>query len=134
MVLGAALLALTLPYYGAVNVRSIATALGWVIGLAAIYTLIQLVVVKLAPRVNRWVGAVLALAPLIAVFVTAGAPGQVGAQTFLGLSLLLAAWRADAGCEVMSLPGLLTGQRTHLMCLLFSPIDRLEARFTSHQG
>jgi hypothetical protein len=132
--LGAALLALVYPYFNAGNTRYIAIALGWAIGLAAFYAFLQFVLRRVASRISRWVGAILAFAPLIVVFGTMGAPGQVGAQTFLGLSLLAAAWRADAGCEVMSLPGLLMGQRTHLMCLLFSPIDSIETRFASHNG
>lgn len=40
----------------------------------------------------------------------------------------------DAGCEVMSLPSILTGQRTHLACIAFSPIDCLEARVMNRFG
>ena len=42
--------------------------------------------------------------------------------------LVLAGLRSDAGCEVMAIPGLVLGRRTHLACIVFSPIDWLEEK------
>ena len=79
-------------------------------------------------KLNRWLGAFLAILPVFVVFLLGGGLGQVGALSFLAVSLLLAAARADAGCEVMSIPSLVFGRRTHLMCLLFSPLDWVEEK------
>ena len=57
-----------------------------------------------------------------------GGPGKLGSALFIGISLILASVRADGGCEVMAIPDLLFGTRTHLLCIAFSPIDWLEAR------
>jgi hypothetical protein len=47
---------------------------------------------------------------------------------YVGLSMLLAALRGDAGCELVSLPDLVLGRRTEVWCPVFTPIDRVEAR------
>ena len=64
----------------------------------------------------------------MAVILLGGPFGEVGGLTFLAASLLLAGARADAGCEVMSIPGLLFGRRTHLVCIALSPVDWVERR------
>lgn len=52
--------------------------------------------------------------------------GFIGAAAYVGLSLLPAAWRADPGCEVMTLPAVLLGRHNTLPCILFTPLDALE--------
>ena len=128
--LGAVLLLLVVPFFTAAGPRWLGVTLGWAAAFVLFYSALHLAIDRLVPNLNRWVGATLAFAPLVVVFVNAGAPGQVGVQTFLGASLVLAALRADSGCEVMSIPGLIFGRRTHLMCLLFSPLDWVEARLS----
>ena len=54
-----------------------------------------------------------------------------GPLAFLAVSLVLAAILADAGCEVMSIPALVFGKRTHLVCLLFSPLDWVEEKIAA---
>lgn len=100
-----------------------------VFALIAFYTLTHLLVMRFLPNINPYLGTVLALGPAIAVFILTGAAGQMGVTGYIGGSLLLDAITADLGCEVMALPGLIFRQRTHLCCLLFSPIDWLENRF-----
>ena len=102
-----------------------------VVGLAALYVLIHWLVSSYLRKLNRWLGAFLAILPVLLVFVLGGTLGQVGAASFLAISLLLAAIRADAGCEVMSIPSILLGRHTHLMCLLFSPLDWVEQRIVA---
>jgi len=101
---------------------------GVVAGEFAFYALMHLVVERFFRRINPWIGAVLAVAPVAAVFLLSDAPGRLGTLLFLGVSLLFTAARADGGCEVMTLPGMVFGRRTHLVCIAFSPIDWLEDR------
>ena len=75
---------------------------------------------KFTPSINRVTGAMLAFGPfLIVLLLGYGGPPATGALTFLAASLLLAAIRADSGCEAMSTPAVLSGKHTHLGCLLF---------------
>jgi hypothetical protein len=77
---------------------------------------------------NPPTGVLVALLPVPVFFVVRNTMIQVGILAFYGLSLLAAAVRGDRGCEVMSLPTLVLRQRSHLPCLLFSPLDWLEER------
>ena len=52
--------------------------------------------------------------------------GGTAAITYIGVSLLIDVMRADSGCEVMAIPGLVLGNRTHLACIVFSPFDAIE--------
>lgn len=99
---------------------------GVVVGEVAFYAVLHLIVSRFFRVVNPWIGAVLAVAPVATVFLMSDAPGRLGTLLFVGISLLFAAARADGGCEVMTLPGMLFGKRTHLVCIAFSPIDWLE--------
>lgn len=47
---------------------------------------------------------------------------------FVGISLLLGAARGDGGCEVIAIPNALTGRRDPMGCVVYAPIDALEAR------
>jgi len=47
---------------------------------------------------------------------------------WIGMSLVLAAARGDAGCEVLAVANLLTGRRERVGCIVFTPIDAAEAR------
>ena len=62
------------------------------------------------------------------MFVFGGPLGRVASVAYIGISLVLQAIRSDGGCEVMSIPGMLFGRRTHLVCIVFSPIDWVEDR------
>ena len=53
---------------------------------------------------------------------------------FIGVSLVVTAIRADGGCEVMTLPGVFLGKRTHLVCIAFSPLDWIEDKFTGRNS
>jgi hypothetical protein len=112
--------------------------LGVFIALAVFYALVHYLVSNFFRQMNRWLGAAIANLPIIVVFIL-GVPsglifgsgeGQLAAISYVGIALLIAGIRADPGCEVMSIPGLLFGQRTHLACIAFSPIDWLEEKLT----
>jgi hypothetical protein len=75
---------------------------------------------------------------LIAVVLAAAVP--VAALTpvtgtsfwiWIGGSLVLAAVRGYGGCEILAFPNALTGRRDQVGCIVFSPIDRAEARARS---
>jgi hypothetical protein len=108
--------------------------LGLVVALTLFYMLVHYVVSRHFPNLNPWSGAVLAITPVFLVWFLGqgGGPlfgqgeGGTAAITFVALSLLIDVVRADSGCEVMAIPGLIFGNRTHLACIAFCPIDALE--------
>jgi hypothetical protein len=53
---------------------------------------------------------------------------QVAIWSFLGASMLVAALRGYAGCEVLAIPNAITGRRDQIGCVLYTPIDAAEAR------
>jgi hypothetical protein len=69
-----------------------------------------------------------ALVVLFANHYTAGA-----AALFYGATLLLAAWRGQAGCEFTLLSNVLLGRDDEIGCPAFTPIDALEARQRSQR-
>ena len=56
------------------------------------------------------------------------ANGNVTIWVWLGASMLLAAARGYAGCEVLAVSNLITGRRDQIGCILYSPIDAAEAK------
>lgn len=53
---------------------------------------------------------------------------EVAIWSFFGVSMLVAALRGYAGCEVLAIPNAITGRRDQIGCVLFTPIDAAEAR------
>lgn len=120
------------PVYRDVSLEGVLIRLGWTMGLVLFYLILHFFILKFTPKFNRVIGAILAFGPILAVFLIGyGGPAATGALTFLSISLLIAAIRADSGCEVMSIPSIFTGKHTHLACLLFSPIDWCERNIHS---
>lgn len=128
-VLGALLVGLLYPSVISASSDVLTWAAAVVVGLIAFYTLIHLLVMKYLPNINKYVGTILALSPAVAVLLLSGAPGEIAVTGYIGGSLILDALTADLGCEVMALPGLFFQKRTHLSCIVFSPIDWLENKF-----
>jgi hypothetical protein len=56
------------------------------------------------------------------------------ALLFFGSSMLLAAFRGDAGCEILSSSNWLLRRHDRIACALFFPIDALERRDTCSQS
>jgi hypothetical protein len=110
----------------AFNLRVLAV----VLALTAFYAVMHFMISKYVSRLNRWLGALLAVVPVILVFVFGGPVGRVASVAYIGVSLLVQGIRSDGGCEVMSIPAIIFGRRTHLVCILFSPIDWVEGRLT----
>lgn len=55
-------------------------------------------------------------------------PTRNATLVFLGASLLLAALRGYGGCESLAISNWLLRRNDQVGCLLFSPVDQLEAR------
>ncbi|MGH9695530.1 MAG: hypothetical protein ACRD5Z_15370 [Bryobacteraceae bacterium] len=134
-VIGFALIAEVIPVYGRVDARFLSGAALLVVGLLVGCSLVHVFVSRHLILISPWLGAALANALLVAVFVGGYAgwllrrgEGQVATITFLGASLLLAALRGDAGCEVMSIPSALFGGHSRLPCIVFSSLDWLEGK------
>lgn len=118
------------PVYQEVTTEGALIRVGWAIGLIGFYFLLHLIISRSFSSIHPVAGSILAFAPFLAVFfVGYGGPAATGALTFLAIALILAAIRGDSGCEVMSIPAMITGKHTHLCCLLFSPIDWCESKF-----
>ena len=64
----------------------------------------------------------------VAIDVLTPASGEVALWVWLGGSMLVAAARGHGGCEVLAIPNLITGRRDQIGCILYTPIDRAEAR------
>ncbi len=122
------------PVYLEVTFEGMLIRLGWALALFIFYILLHYIILKFELQINTVAGAILAFAPFLAVFfIGYGGPAATGALTFIAVSLILAAIRSDSGCEVMSVPSALTGNHTHLCCLLFSPIDWCENKFRNNE-
>ncbi len=92
--------------------------------------MVHLAISRFVPSINPWLGAVIAVTPVFLVFALVGPALRFAALMFIGVSLVVTAIRSDGGCEVMTLPGMLTGKRTHLVCIVFSPLDWIEDKLT----
>ena len=142
LLLGLALMIYVTPIYFRVPVLLAVGAWLLVLGLIGVYSLINIIVSRRIVAFGPYLGAVVALGLLVALYV-AGASrlpilgrgkGQLAALTFLGVSLVVAGVRAVSGCELMAIPGIFFGKHTELACLIFSPLDRLERKLRSKRG
>ncbi len=122
--------AIVTPYYLTISSQSNLKIVAAIGGLLILYTVMHLVIAKYVPGLNRWLGAVLAVVPVMLVFLFGGGIGQMGAASYVGGSLFIDSLNGDGGCEVMAIPGLIFGKRTHLVCIAFSPFDWLEEKLT----
>src|SRR2546428_10470600 len=139
ILVGVVLLAQVLPVYFRVDAHLVLWTVLLMVGLLVVYSLRQVLLSRRLVAFGSWLGAVVGLAILVALYLAGGfgAPllgrgeGRLAAVTFLGGSLLVAGLRADPGGEVMSIPGAIFGKHTELGCLIFSPLDRLERKWRS---
>jgi hypothetical protein len=80
---------------------------------------------------KSWVRSLVVLGTVVAVevgatFVTP-LDGASALLIFIGVSLLVATIRDDAGCEAVAIPNALTGRRDSTGCVLYAPIDAIES-------
>jgi len=145
LVLGAYLLLLGLPYYlfpgmsvsflGNTYSSSYVTvvlASGVTLGFFAFYLVIHRASTTMLRNLNMWWGAALANIPPLGVFVISAFLGlgfaQIAVFTYVGVAMLMAGWRKDDGCEVLSPANAFLGKKSHFACIVFSPIDWAEKK------
>jgi len=103
---------------------------GVFVALAVFYTVVHYLVARYLGGLHPWLGAAIAVAPAFVVFLQGGVY-EVGVIAFIGLSLVVIAVLGHPGCEVLAFPALILGRRTHLACILFSPLDWIEGKLVS---
>jgi hypothetical protein len=102
----------------------------WVLGLVGFPALVlagQWLRARRTPTPLRATGPVahvLNLAVFLVLYLLE--PTSDAALLFYGASMLLAAGRGDAGCEVLAVPNWLLGRDDQVGCALFWPIDHRE--------
>jgi hypothetical protein len=125
-VLGALLLFAISRYYFVVPRALLMSAFLVAIGIAVFYILLDVALTDFVPNINPILGAVLANVPILLMWIFGRNAIQMGAVSFLAISLILAGLQGSKHCEVMSIPGLIFKRNTPLACLFFSPIDWVE--------
>ena len=141
LAIGTLLILLALPFAFRSSAEVLLGAFSVLLAVTVFYAGVHLLVSKVFRNLNRWLGAAIANIPVILVFIfgVSGGPlfgsgeGQLAAIAYVGIALLIAGFRADPGCEVMSIPGFIFGHQTHLACITFSPIDWLEAKLSREE-
>lgn len=104
--------------------------LGIALGLTFLYLLIHFFISYFDPHLKKWFGILLAAAPVVCVYLFGGNAGQMGALMFVGLSLLVAGFRADTSCEVMAIPNVILKKKSTLPSMVLFLIDNLEKKLT----
>ena len=135
--LGLVLMIYVTPVYFRVPLRISVSVLLLIFGLIGVFCLIHILIsrrlIGFGPRLGAFVAVGLLVAICVASFpavaILGRGEGELAAVTFLGISLLIAGWRAAPGCELMAIPDLLFGKHADMPCLIFSPLDWLERRF-----
>jgi hypothetical protein len=136
LLLGLILMADLIPIYGRLDVAFPFRTSLLILAILTVYSFIHVLACRKVLGLNSWLGTALALALLVAVYFTGGrgglllgrGEGQLAAGRFVGLSLLVAGMRGDAGCELMSIPSALFNKHCRLPCVMFSPVDWLERK------
>jgi hypothetical protein len=133
---GVLLMAYVTPVYFRIPLRTSVSVVLLIIGLIGIYSLIHIFIsrriIGFGPRLGAFVaiGLLVVLGALSwpALAILGRGEGELAVVTFLGISLLIAGWRADPDCELMAIPDLLFGKNVEMPCLIFSPLDWLERK------
>jgi hypothetical protein len=139
LLVGLLLIVQVAPVYFHVDTRVAFGALLLMLGLLIVYSLLHIVLSRRLFALGSGPGALLGLGILVVLYLAGGlggpflgrGEGRLAAFTFLGVSLVVAAVRADPGCEVMALPNAFLRTPAELACLFFSPLDALERKLRS---
>ena len=138
LALGLLLLRVVFPFWLTGSAEFRISALALLVALTLVYSGIAWSARRRPPARHPFLAATAVLVPLIALYIlgSGGGPlfgageGQLAALTYLGLSFLVVAARADRGCEVLALPQLGSRSQARVPCLLFHLPDRLEDRLS----
>lgn len=105
------------------------------IGVIIFYIVYTFFLAKILVNVNPWIGALIMDWPLLVVWAVVlahlpGIPPPLILAIFLyfGVSLVLAGSLKYGGCEVLAIPNLVLGKSYNVACIMFSPIDWVEAK------
>jgi len=128
LLFGILVFVLVIEYYFIAPANVLLQTLLVTIGLVVFYIVLDMVINQYISSINPVIGAILANAPVLLMWLFGKGGIQLGVPTYLGIALIVTGLRADAGCEVMSVPGLIFKRHTHLACIFFSPIDWLEGK------
>lgn len=126
LLLGAYLIIVIAPFFASAQPLPLLEVAATFLLFVVAYTVIHLGVTRWARRLNPWLGAALASLPVVTLYLLGGTVGRVTALGYVGVSLLVDFANGDKGCEVMAVPALILKGRTHLACLVLSPVDSLE--------
>jgi hypothetical protein len=97
------------------------------VALPAISVLLGLAARRFADRPVHFNGPLGVATNLVVIVALVSNPYTGGGATlFYGATLLVAAWRGQAGCEATVLPNLILGRDDQIGCPPFSPIDAVE--------
>ena len=121
---------------------SVIVTLVMTFGFLALYLIVHRATVSYFRNINKYVGAIIANAPPLAIFeisaVSGFGLGEIAVLTYVGVAMLLAGWRSDHGCEVLSPANAIFRRQTHFACIVFSPIDwaesKIKTRLSSGMG
>lgn len=128
LLFGILVFVLVVPYYFITPTDVLFQTILVPVGMVVFYIVLDRVINKYFPSINPILGAILANAPILLMWLFSKGGIQLGVLTYLGIALMVTSLRADAGCEVMSIPGLIFKRHTHLACLFLSPIDWFEGK------
>jgi hypothetical protein len=114
----------------------IAVMIAIALALLAFYVGVHRVLTRYGNTIPSGLGLLIAVGPPALVFFL-GLPGGLifgkgegmgAVLLYIGVSLVAMAWRADPGCEVLTLPNGIFRNYVQLPCILFTPIDTLERK------
>jgi hypothetical protein len=124
---------------GLIALAVILDGVGWrdlalgLIGIPAVVLLGQLVrlqVTRTPLRATGPVGHLLNIVVVAALLVPSAT--RPAALVWLGVSMLLAAWRGYAGCESLAISNWLLRRDDQVGCVVFWPLDEMEARMAGN--
>ena len=113
------------------------TALGISLAGVVIFYILYTILMgnRVLTKVNPWIGALIMDWPLLVIWIVIlghlpGIPTPLILAVFLyfGISLIISGIVKYGGCEVVTIPGLILRKRYNVACIMFSPIDWLEAK------
>ncbi len=138
-ILGVLFLALTIRVFIVSNKQNLLISLILSFSVFILITFIYFVLHKLIEskkiQLNSFVAASLANG-IVGAFMGLGYFLQnlelfVGSTSYVGITLLITSYKRYTGCEVMSLPAVLTKKHTPMPCIVFTPIDKWENAHSS---